>query len=120
LFRLLNRGNVRATVYHEPQDYDAVVALISDTGLRVPMWPLGYCLMPDHLDLAPSPREAGDLSHFIRRLLITGVFCYLWHHHPSGHVGQDGSKHFDRGGCSPAGRAAVHRIPHPVSASVDH
>jgi putative transposase len=93
---VLNRGNVRATVYHEPRDYGAVAALMAETGLRVPMWPLGYCLMPDHLHLAPWPREAGDLSHCIRRRLTTRVFCYLSHYHRSGDVGQDGSKYFRR------------------------
>jgi putative transposase len=44
-YHVLNRGNRREAVFHQPGDYDAFVEAIIDARARLPMDVLGYCLM---------------------------------------------------------------------------
>jgi putative transposase len=83
-----NRRNARATVFHKPDDYDAFVDMMAEASVRVPMRNLAYCLMPNRFRLALWPRQDGDLSRMMHRLMTTHVCCYLRHDRSSGHVWQ--------------------------------
>ncbi len=49
---VLNRDNARATVFHEPDDYDAFVEMMAEATVRSPMRILAFCLMPNDFQLA--------------------------------------------------------------------
>ena len=74
-YHVINRGNVRAEVFHKDGDYDAFVHLLADAHERLPMRVLAYCLM------SRSPRGAiSSPGLFIdlqtpRASLALGVFC---------------------------------------------
>lgn len=87
-YHVINLGNGRSRVFHEPGDYDAFVALIAEAARRVRVRVLAYCLMPNHFHLVLWPRHDGDLSRFMQWLLTAHVRRYHRHHRGSGHVWQ--------------------------------
>ncbi len=50
-YHMTNRGNARAEVFHNPNDYHAFLQIIAETGRRLPMRVLAYCLLPNHFHL---------------------------------------------------------------------
>ena len=50
-YHVLNRGNGHDTVFHKPQEHQALVGLIAETRLRHPMRLLAYGVMPNRLRL---------------------------------------------------------------------
>jgi putative transposase len=87
-FHALNRGNRRAAVFHDADDYHAFVRLLRRASARVPVRLLGYCLMPNHFHLVPWPRRDGDLSAWVGWLLTAHVRAYQRRYRRSGHVWQ--------------------------------
>src|SRR5437867_2668520 len=79
LFHVLNRGNARAQIFDDDEDYRAFQRVLTDTLLHVPMRILAYCLMPNHWHVVLWPREDGDLGEFMRRVTTTHV--RRWHLH---------------------------------------
>jgi len=61
-YHVMNRGNGRSTVFHQPTDYEDFVALIAEGCGRIPMRVLAYCLMPNHFHLVLWPHGDGDLG----------------------------------------------------------
>jgi putative transposase len=61
----LNRGNGRAVVFHEPEDYDAFRRATLDARARLPIDVLGYCLMPNDFHLVLRPCGDGDLGRCV-------------------------------------------------------
>ena len=76
IYHVINRGNRRATVFHEPADYVAFVRLVARANERLPMRVLGYCLMPNHFHLVLWPHRDGDLSRWMQWLLTAHVRRY--------------------------------------------
>jgi putative transposase len=93
-YHVLNRGNGRATVFHQPDDYEAFVRLMAEASLRTPMRILAYCLMPNHFHLALWPRCDGDLSRWMHWLMTSHVRRSLRHDRSSGHLWQGRFKAF--------------------------
>lgn len=93
-YHVINRGNGRATVFHDSNDYRAFIALIGEAVERVDVRMLGYCLMPNHIHLVLWPRHDGDLSRFMQWLLTAHVRRYHRVHGSSGHVWQGRFKAF--------------------------
>ena len=54
-YHALNRGNGRARVFHDANDYHAFVKLLREACARVPMRLVGYCLMPRLGSSFPRP-----------------------------------------------------------------
>lgn len=50
-FHVINRGNRRATVFHEPSDSEAFLVLMADAAARVPMRLIAFALMRNHFHL---------------------------------------------------------------------
>ncbi|MHC4067564.1 MAG: transposase [Planctomycetota bacterium] len=67
-YHVLNRGNGQHEVFHKPEDYEALLRLISDACERLPMRVLAFCLMPNHFHLALQPHGNGDLSRWMQWL----------------------------------------------------
>jgi putative transposase len=93
-YHVLNRGNGRAEVFHQPADYDAFVALFEPACERLRMRILAYCLMPNHFHLVLWPYRDGDLGRWMQWLMTSHVRRYHRHYGGSGHVWQGRFKAF--------------------------
>jgi REP-associated tyrosine transposase len=93
-YHVLNRGNGRARVFHDADDYNAFLHLLRQASARVPMRLIGYCLMPNHFHLVLCPFQDGDLSEWMQWLLTAQVHGYRKRYRGSGHVWQGRFKAF--------------------------
>jgi putative transposase len=93
-YHALNRGNGRAPVFHDADDYDAFVRLLRQACARLPMRLVGFCLMPNHFHLVLWPHGDGDLGPWMQWLLTTHVHGYRKRYGGSGHVWQGRFKAF--------------------------
>src|SRR5438309_1074601 len=93
-FHVLNRGNRRAQVFHDPGDYDAFVGLLAKAATRFRVRPIGFCLMPNHFHLAMWPVGETDLSACMHWLLTTHASHYQKFYRTTGHVWQGRFKAF--------------------------
>ncbi len=93
-YHVINRGNARATVFHDEGDYRDFLALMAKASERVSMPVLGYCLMPNHFHLLLWPNQDGDLSMFMQWLMTAHVRRYHSFRGTSGHVWQGRFKAF--------------------------
>jgi len=96
-YHALNRGNGRARVFHDEDDYQGFVRLIRQACARVPMRVVGYCLMPNHFHLVLWPPGNDDLGNWMQWLLTSHVHGYRKRYRGSGHVWQGRFKAFPIG-----------------------
>ena len=94
VYHVLNRGNGRADVFHNDDDYAAFVTLMQEAHEKVPMRLVGYCLMTNHFHLVLWPHGDGDLSRWMQWLMTAHVRRYHLHYKRSGHVWQGRFKAF--------------------------
>jgi putative transposase len=94
VYHVLNRGNGRADVFHNDDDYAAFVTLMQEAHEKVPMRLVGYCLMTNHFHLVLWPHGDGDLSRWMQWLMTAHVRRYHLHYKGSGHVWQGRFKAF--------------------------
>ena len=80
IHHVINRGNRRARIFHEPADYDAFMNLLCDVMDHVPMRILGVCVMPNHFHLVLWPLKGRDLSAYMHWLMTAHVQRYHRHH----------------------------------------
>ncbi len=93
-YHVLNRGNGRATVFHETPDYQLFARLLGQPKARPTMRVLGFCLMPNHFHLVLWPHADGDLGRWMQWLMTTHVRRHHRVHGSSGHVWQGRFKAF--------------------------
>lgn len=93
-YHVINRGNARATVFHEPGDYRAFLTLMRLACERVPMRVLAYCLMPNHFHLVLWSRIDGDISRWMHWLLTAQTKRHQRVHRTSGRIWQGRFKAF--------------------------
>ena len=93
-YHVLNRGNNRGTVFHNPDDYDAFVDLAALANQRLAMRVLAFALMPTHFHLVLWPHRDGDLSRWMQWLLTSHVRRHRRHHGGIGHIWQGRFKAF--------------------------
>ena len=77
VYHVLNRGNARAQIFDDDEDYQTFETILWDVGPRTGMRILAYCLMPNHWHLLLWPREDGDLSRFM--FLVSTTHTQRWH-----------------------------------------
>ena len=77
VFHVLNRANMRATLFETPEDYAAFERVLQEAVERTGMRVLAYCVMPNHWHLVVWPRQDGDLSKFMGWLTLTHT--QRWH-----------------------------------------
>jgi putative transposase len=94
VYHVLNRGNVQAEVFHDADDYAAMLRIMEEACERLPMRVLSYCLMPNHFHFVLWPRHDGDLSSWMQWLTTCHVRRYHNHYGGSGHVWQGRFKAF--------------------------
>jgi putative transposase len=93
-YHVINRGNARATVFHEPADYQAFLALMRVASEKIPMRILAYCLMPNHFHLVLWPHGDSDISRWMHWLLTTHTKKHHSKRKSSGRVWQGRFKAF--------------------------
>ena len=93
-YHVINRGNARATVYHEARDYIAFLTLMILASERIPMRVLAYCLMPNHFHLVLSSYCDGDISRWMHWLLTSHTKRHHRIHNSSGRIWQGRFKAF--------------------------
>jgi putative transposase len=94
VYHVLNRGNGRATVFLDDEDYASFVELIGKACERLPMRVPGFCLMPTHFHLALRPHKDGDLGRWMQWLMTSHVRRFHRKYGGSGHVWQGRFKAF--------------------------
>ncbi|MBN8280040.1 MAG: transposase [Gammaproteobacteria bacterium] len=85
-YHVLNRGNNRATVFHDPADFEDFIALARDAQDRQPLPILAACLMPNHFHLVVRPGAGTDVSTWLHWLLTSHAFRRHRRHGSSGRV----------------------------------
>jgi putative transposase len=88
VYHVLNRANLRATIFHKAADYVAFEGIMAEAKAFSPVRVLAYCLMPNHFHLLLWPQEgaAGGrrVSEFMRFLTLTHTQRYHAHYHTAG------------------------------------
>lgn len=93
-YHAINRGNARATVFHEPRDYRAFLRLMTEAQAHCALPILAVCLMPNHFHVIAKPGHTGDMSRWFHWLLTTHVSHYHKTYGSSGRVWQGRFKSF--------------------------
>ena len=93
-YHVVNRGNNRATVFHQPVDYRDFVQLMRRAQARIPIEIFAACLMPNHFHLVVRPLRDNDLGRWMHWLLTTHVGRYHKQRSSSGRVWQGRFKEF--------------------------
>jgi putative transposase len=65
-YHALNRGNLRATIFHNESDYLAFEKILSEGLERYKVELLSYQLMPNHDHLVVRPLVDGEMSRFMK------------------------------------------------------
>jgi putative transposase len=76
IYHALNRANFRSRLFREPAHYEDFLDIVEEGLSFVPMRILAYCLMPNHWHLVLYPPADGDLSQFLRRIILTHTQRY--------------------------------------------
>ena len=96
LYHALNRGNLRATIFHKPEDYFAFEKILHEALEIYKVELYCYLLMPNHYHLVLRPIVDGEMSRFMGWVGGTHTMRYHAHYHTSGmgHVYQQRYKSF--------------------------
>ncbi len=70
-YHLLNRGALKALLFHEPRAYHLFVELVRFFAQECGVTIIVVCLMPNHFHLVVRLEEGGDIVAFMRRLCFT-------------------------------------------------
>jgi putative transposase len=93
-YHVLNRANQKARVFHEREDYEQFLALISRAQDRLCVPILAACLMPNHVHLVMRPTAAEDLRNWTHWAFTTHVRWYHKKYATTGRVWQGRYKAF--------------------------
>ena len=84
LYHALNRGNLRATIFHKDGDFAAFEDILGE-GLKLYQVQLfSYQLMPNHYHLILRPLVDGEMSRFMQWIGGTHTMRYHAHYHTGG------------------------------------
>lgn len=93
-YHVINRGNAKATVFHDDEDFDTFVHLLGEASDRVAMRIAAWCLMPNHFHLVLWPPSEKGLSRWMQWLMTSHVRRHHRRYKTSGHVWQGRFKAF--------------------------
>ena len=96
LYHVLNRGNLRATIFHKEADYAAFERILHEALQIHKIQLYSFQLMPNHYHLVLRPLVDGEMSRFMGWVGGTHTMRYHAHYHTSGtgHVYQQRYKSF--------------------------
>tara|TARA_R110002073_G_scaffold21524_7_gene75835 strand:+ start:9115 stop:9828 length:714 start_codon:yes stop_codon:yes gene_type:complete len=84
LYHALNRGNLRATIFHKDADFEAFERIMYEA-LQIHQVELySYQLIPNHYHLLLRPLVEGEMSRFMGWVGGTHTMRYHAHYHASG------------------------------------
>jgi putative transposase len=84
VYHVLNRGNLRAAIFHKQADYAAFERVLAEAVRRVPVELFAWCLMPNHWHLVLRPRTGAQMAEFARWLTVTHTQRWRAHTHTEG------------------------------------
>ena len=87
IYHVINRGNNRRNVFHQPGDFQAFLKAIVDLKQRKPFALYGYCLLNNHFHLLVQPKGT-SISRIMQSLLVSHTQRYHKHYRSGGHVWQ--------------------------------
>ncbi len=87
IYHVMARGNERARIFHEAQDYELFLTTLGQALENFAVDLHAYCLMPNHFHLALQTPE-GNLSRFMAWLQTTFSARYNRKYRRSGHLFQ--------------------------------
>ncbi len=87
-YHVINRGNARGTVFHDPTDFRGFIHLLGSACQRLRLDILAFCLMPNHFYLVIRPYQDGDLSRRMQWLLTSHVRRYHCRYRTEGRIWQ--------------------------------
>jgi putative transposase len=93
-YHVINRGNKKATVFHQRADYEQFLALVARAQKRLELPLLSACLMPNHIHLVVRPARAEDLARWMHWTFTTHVRWYHAKYATTGRVWQGRFKAF--------------------------
>ena len=70
-YHVINRGNNRATIFHDARDYEAFTALMEQGRAKVGLTVLAACVMPNHFHAVVAQQGPTDISRWMHWLLTT-------------------------------------------------
>jgi putative transposase len=96
LYHALNRGNLRATIFHKDNDYIAFEQILAEGLERYRIELFSYQLMPNHFHLVLRPLVDGEMGRFMKWIGGTHTMRYHAHYQTGGlgHVYQQRFKSF--------------------------
>lgn len=83
-FHVVNRGSVRARLFHHPNDYNAFLDLLAETVHRFSLPLAAYCLMPNHWHLVTTSVTHSQLSRSLHWLTCTHAVRWCRAHQRKG------------------------------------
>lgn len=93
-YHLINRGNCRAQVFHDSEDYRRFLDLMNAAQARVAIEVFAFCLMPNHFHLLARARIGSDFAEWMHWLLTTHVRRFHVFNSSSGRLWQGRFKSF--------------------------
>src|SRR5690349_12362864 len=93
-YHVINRGNRKARVFHQPEDYEQFLAALHLAQGRVRVPSLAACLTPTHYELVVRPAADADFGNGARWPFTTHVRWQHAKYQSSGHVWQGRYKAF--------------------------
>ncbi len=93
-YHVINRGNQKATIFHEAADFEQFLALLARAQQRLALPMLAACLMPNHVHLVVQPNRATDLARWMHWVFTTHVRWYHAKYESTGRVWQGRFKAF--------------------------
>jgi putative transposase len=75
-FHVINRGNRRATIFHNPTDFEAFLEMMADASEKIRMRILAWALMKNHFHLVLWPYQGAEISAYMAALSNAHVHHY--------------------------------------------
>ena len=96
LYHALNRGNSRAEIFRNEEDYAAFERILGEGLSKYDVQIYAYQLMPNHWHMVLRPNRDGAMSQYLRWVTATHTMRYHARYHTSGegHVYQGRFKSF--------------------------
>ena len=94
VYHVINRGNDRATVFYQEEDYSGFLDLLAAAKTRHQVKLFGFCLLSNHFHIVLEPSSMNTLSRFMHWWLTSHVQQHRRRHCGSGHIWQARFKSF--------------------------
>ena len=93
---IVNRGNLRATIFRKPEDYLGFIGGLADAGERTAVRLLAFCVMPNHWHLVLWPVYGCEVSAYMQVLMNAHIRDLQRRHATAGtgHIYQGRYKNF--------------------------